>query len=612
MLFTHLRTIDLLPLFLLGVALVYSFVVTRRLRMSRFALREQRITEDTSRMSQWPFSVAFAASPYPSFIVDVEKGIVLETNDEFERTLGYAKNVALGKTPQALGVWTLPEFDSALRRMLERDGRLRNVEVEFQTVNGTRRHALCSAEPLEFRGTQAVLVALNDITERKELEAKLSHQAFHDALTGIPNKALLYDRLKQALSGASRSGRVPAVMLFDVDNFKQINETFGHAIGDELLRSIAQRILPCLRQSDTCARFGGDEFALLLDNVGTPEEATQVATRVVSALQAPFILQETEVFVGISMGVALSNFATSADEQLRNADIALYASKHQGKGQVTVFEPSMHSAVLQRVELENELRGAMERQELTVHYQPISSIPGGTVVGFEALLRWNHPSRGVLAPKEFMAIAEETGLIIDIGKWVLKQACQEARRLQERVAEGSDRLSMTVNFTARQLTDPQLVREVFGALHVAGVPPETLVIEIPERVLIQNDGDMMQRVWELKKLGVKVAIGDFGTGSSSLAYLLRLPVDVLKVDKSFTARIGGGGSESPLSRAVLALGNTLRIQTVAEGVETDAQWRRLAELGCDLGQGYLIGKPLPADRMDAFLAGSVGNGAAHK
>jgi diguanylate cyclase (GGDEF)-like protein len=438
------------------------------------------------------------------------------------------------------------------------------------------------------------------LTDAKTLDAV--RQAFHDALTGLPNRALFLDRLEHALARARRGQAALAVLFVDLDRFKLINDTLGHAAGDELLVQAGQRLRAAVREADTPARFGGDEFAIMLeDNEGSPD-ATLVAQRVIDTLQAPFDVGGREVFVSASVGIATSQAGQEdAAELLRNADVAMYRAKRQGSGGYHVFEPGMQVALMERLELEADLQRAVEQQEFTLVYQPIVPLDGPAMSGFEALIRWSHPTRGLVSPADFVPLAEETGLILPIGRWVLHQACQQAARWQREYPTDPPR-TISVNLSARQLQQTSLVDEVAHALTASGLDPGCLVLEITESVLIQDTDATVAKLAALKGLGVRVAIDDFGTGYSSLSYLRQLPVDILKVDKSFIDGVQESPEASAVARAIIRLGHTLSLQTVAEGIEESTQLNALRKMQCDLGQGYLFAKPLSSTELEALLA----------
>jgi diguanylate cyclase (GGDEF)-like protein len=391
------------------------------------------------------------------------------------------------------------------------------------------------------------------------------------------------------------------VLFLDLDDFKSINDTLGHDAGDQLLKDVAVRIRSIVRASDACARLGGDEFAILLEDGMNAATAGHVAELVLAKLRPPYTLRGSEVFIGASIGIALADGQISAGDLMRNADLAMYMAKSSGKHRATLFEPSMHAAAVRRQAMDQELHGALERREFVLHFQPIVAIDSGQPVGMEALIRWEHPKHGRVPPNEFIPLAEQSGVILDIGRWILHEACRMCAAWQAATTAPAA-LSVAVNISGRQIRESQFSEDVQQALTASGLAAEQLILEITESVLVRNDEATIRRLWDLKRLGVKLAIDDFGTGYSSLAYLQEFPVDILKIDKSFTDHLGVGGHESPLSRAVVSLGNTLSIRTVAEGVETQAQWTRLRELGCGYGQGYLFTRPMPAGQVATYLA----------
>ena len=415
------------------------------------------------------------------------------------------------------------------------------------------------------------------------------HQALHDSLTGLPNRALFLDRLNHALERGGAAGRV-GVLFCDLDRFKTVNDSLGHAAGDELLVTVASRLNGCLRAGDTAARLGGDEFAVLLEDVRSEREAVAVAQRVIEALHPPFEIQAREVFVSASVGIVVGG--GRGEELLRNADVAMYRAKADGKGRHALFEPSMRAEVLERIELEADLQRAVARNELVVHYQPLVSLADGNLVAFEALVRWRHPTRGLLPPLSFVPLAEETDLIVDIGRWVLEQACVQTQRWGT---------SVSVNLSGKQLQQSDLVEVVARALARSGLAPERLWLEITETVLMHDTEATIERLRALKALGLRLAVDDFGTGYSSLRYLRRFPIDLLKMAKPFVDGLNASREGTALARTILELGHSLGLRTVAEGIEGAAELAQLRRLGCELGQGFLFAEPLSADDASALL-----------
>ena len=481
-------------------------------------------------------------------------------------------------------------------------------DVDFVHANGRRSCTQVTAIPMVIEGAvRGVHGIARDVTIHRVMEEQLAHQAFHDALTGLANRVLFRERVDRALARAARARRGGeaaehvAVLFLDLDDFKAVNDSLGHAAGDRLLEAVAARLLKATRGCDTVARLGGDEFAVLLDGMADAGDAGAVVQRVEAALRAPVSLDVRDVTVGASVGVAHARGDEGADELLRNADMAMYRAKAAGKGGHAVYEPAMHRALLERLELEHDLRGAAARGELELLYQPLVELRGDRLLGFEALVRWRHPARGTIPPSAFIPLAEESGLIVELGRWVLRAACEQLR-CWDATLGAAFRPAVSVNVSGRQLDDARFVGEVAAALAAAGVAPGRLTLEVTESVIMRDPDATLERLRALKALGVSLAIDDFGTGYSSLSYLRRFPVDALKIDKSFVDGVADGGSDAALARTIVALAEMLGIRSVAEGIERPEQRAQLAALGCDVGQGYLFARPLAAGDAAAALA----------
>jgi diguanylate cyclase (GGDEF)-like protein/PAS domain S-box-containing protein len=439
-----------------------------------------------------------------------------------------------------------------------------------------------------------------DIRDRKALEEQLTHQAFHDPLTSLPNRLLFADRLEQALRRAGRSLEPVAVLLVDLDDFKSVNDSLGHAAGDEVLVGAAQRLASCLRSADTLARLGGDEFAIVVE-AAVGDTATAVAERIVKAFERPFRIGEREVVVMASVGLTHSTCeAESAENLMRAADMSLYAAKTAGKARYALFQPAMLTAALDRLELQDDLRLAVEREEFILHYQPVVELASGSIVGVEALVRWQHPRYGLVPPLRFIPNAEETGLIVPIGRWVLAEACRQVAQWSAARPERPP-LYLSVNVSGRQVADDNLTEDVVAALRESGLEPNRLVLEITESVLTQYAGKARERLEEIRSLGVRFAIDDFGTGYSSLSTLQHLPVDVLKIDKSFVDEVGDDSADPALVIAVLGLGKAMGLVVVAEGIEASDQVTALTRLECRLGQGFYFARPLEPEQIAPLL-----------
>lgn len=456
---------------------------------------------------------------------------------------------------------------------------------------------------LETLANQAAVALENghleqSLAELSRLKEQLRHQAYHDPLTGLPNRTLFLERVADRLT--RRGDTMPVVLFLDLDDFKVVNDTLGHAAGDRLLSDVASRLRTVLRADDVAARLGGDEFAVLLDDDLGLSESEAVAHRIVDALGVLFVIDGHEISVGASVGVAAARLGTErVGELMRNADVAMYTAKASGKNRVSVFEPTMHAAIVARHELSAELSRSLGRGELSVYYQPIVSLPGGRIAGVEALVRWRHPGRGLIGPSEFVHLAEETGMILPLGRWVLFEACRQAAAWSTG-ARPDGSLTISVNLSAQQLQEPTFVSDVKAILRETGLEPWQLVLEMTETVMFHDTSTTISRLEEIRDLGVRIAIDDFGTGYSSLGYLRRFRVDILKIAREF---IGPAESEEEwaFAGAIVALGRTLGLTIIAEGIEEAGQFRRLYELGCGLGQGFLFAEPQPADAITRML-----------
>jgi diguanylate cyclase (GGDEF)-like protein/PAS domain S-box-containing protein len=475
---------------------------------------------------------------------------------------------------------------------------------------GTRQFEIQHANLLHDEHVRGIVLNSRDVSERKAFEQQLQHQAFHDPVTGLANRALFGERVRHAVARTRREQNGLAVLFIDLDDFKTINDSLGHAAGDQVLLAVAKRLDESIRASDTAARFGGDEFAVLLEGVESAQEAADTAERILDALSQPLTLEHKELVIRSSMGLSVveGEAAGDADELIRNADAAMYIAKRDGKGGYRLFEPAMHEGVLARLELRADLQRAIASDQLELHYQPVVRLGDGRVSGVEALLRWRHPERGLVPPDQFIPFAEEMGLIVPIGRWVLREGCRQARALNDMLPDGPP-LTMAVNLSVKQLQHSDIVGDVRDALERADLAPECLTLEITETVMMTDTELVVQRLKELKELGVRLAMDDFGTGYSSLSYLSKFPVDILKMDRSFL-REDASPETAGLATAVVALGETLNLEVVAEGIELPEQWSTLRDLGCDLGQGFLFARPMDADSVLEFLRGQRGPAGA--
>jgi diguanylate cyclase (GGDEF)-like protein/PAS domain S-box-containing protein len=536
-------------------------------------------------------------------VLDADATVVYQS-PSIERVLGYAPDDIVGT-----------RFD----HLLDRDEKSRLLHLladgagyagsETEVLDCSLRHRDGSLRQFEVLHTnllqdeavRGIVLNSRDVSERKAFEEQLAHQAFHDPVTNLANRALFAERVRHAVARSRRESHGLAVIFMDLDDFKTINDSLGHAAGDEVLREVAERLATSIRATDTAARFGGDEFAILLEDVVSAQEAADTAERVLESLLEPLRLDQKEIIVRSSLGISVveGESPADADELIRNADAAMYIAKRDGKGGYRLFEPAMHEGVLARLELRADLQRAMVGDQLELHYQPLVRLEDGAVSGLEALLRWRHPERGLVGPDEFVPLAEEMGLIVPIGRWVLREGCRQAKAIQELVPRRPP-LTMSVNLSVKQLQHSDIVGDVRDALEDSGLAPEALTLEITETVMMTDTDLAVQRLQELRALGVRLAMDDFGTGYSSLSYLSRFPVDILKMDRSFLAA-GATPEASGLATAVVSLGRTLNLDVVAEGIEFPEQWTTLRDLGCGLGQGFYFARPMDPDATIEFL-----------
>ena len=464
---------------------------------------------------------------------------------------------------------------------------------------GVFNHPAAINHPWKWAGIHGAFILAESVVLL--IAWRVNERGFRDPLTSLANRLLFEDRIKHTLMHANERSGSLAVLFLDLDEFKGVNDNLGHSAGDELLVTVAQRLRACVRGHDTIARLGGDEFAILLDG-GDAVSAGEVCERIFEALRTPFNLHGKELLVTASIGVATNSDHPTTEAILRNADVAMYRAKGNGRARFEHFDPEMHERTISRLEMRADLNRALEREEFVLHYQPIIDLESQTLVSLEALIRWRHPTRGLIYPAEFIAIAEETGQIVDIGAWVLDEACRQMRHWRSEFRAASD-LRINVNVSPRQLKDPATAQRVAAAMWRNGLNPGCLVLEITESALADEyEAQTTERLRELKDLGVKLAIDDFGTGYSSLARLGRLPVDSIKIDKSFVDGLLHGPEDSALARAVLKLGGTLGLETTAEGIETTEQMGVLRNLGCVNGQGFYLSRPIEADQIPWLLS----------
>jgi diguanylate cyclase (GGDEF)-like protein/PAS domain S-box-containing protein len=568
------------------------------------------LTTDLERRVEQRTGELRATECYYRALVQHSSDVVMVVDPDLTvRYVSDSMQVIFGHSPSALvgrGLEAVTGGSSALmeafKRTMGEPDHVSRVEWELTDASGRIRYAESAISNLTGdESVGALVVNTRDATDQVALERQLRHQAFHDPLTGLANRALLADRAEQALMRSARSGASVAVVLVDLDGFKFVNDSLGHQVGDVVLGEVARRLESLVRSEDTVARLGGDEFVLLIDDVSGLEETEMLAERVREVLRPRFSLPGWDYAVTASVGVAIGSAAdVDVHDLLRDADTAMYVAKTSGKDSVRLFAPSMHESAHERFRLQVDLRGALERDELLLFYQPIFDMYGGRLKGFEALIRWSHPKRGLIAPEIFIPLAEESGLIVPIGRWVLQQALGQVSAWDRRHA-GARSLSISVNVSTVQLTAPSLRSDVQEALQRSGVDPSRLVLEITEGSLAKDAERTIAVLEQLRGLGTRIAIDDFGTGYASLSHLQRLPVDILKVDKSFVSALSDGDKSRDLLQAILGVGHALSLAVVAEGIEAQSQMTALQEMGCQMAQGFLVGKPSPAEVAESLL-----------
>ena len=557
------------------------------------------VTEDKEQ--QIRFQARLLDAVGQSVIATDIEGKVIYWNRAAEGLYGWTAGEALGRKLRDLTlieelVEDADEVDSELRA-----GRTWSGEVLLRRKDGSHVPVFGTATPIfDERGNLEGMIGVSaDISERKALEAELERRASHDLLTDLPNRHALVERLGHALQRTGRKEHSPrvGVLFMDLDGFKTVNDSLGHEAGDRLLVAVAERIKNLLRYEDTLARFGGDEFAVLLERVGDPSETIRVARRIVEALREPISVSGFRVSVNTSIGIALSGANTGdPEEMLREADTAMYRAKEQGPGRYEVFDPAMQARAQQRLQLEAELGRAVERGEFVLHYQPIVSLRDGSMVGFEALLRWQHPEKGLRFPSAFLPLAEETDQIVPIDRWVLGEVCRQAKRWEDDHPPDSLR-KMNVNLSARQLKGGGLARTIEKTLTQVALEVHALGLDITEGFLLKASEDEARTLEDLKKMGIRLDLDDFGTGYSSLSYLKDFPVDGVKLDESFVKGLGEDAADTALVRKIVEICHTLGLEVLAEGIETPEQAALLKGMGCDLGQGYYFGRPLPSEEF---------------
>ena len=586
---------------LLSILLLARLIVASLDNLVLSRTLESQVAERTLELvtrEQWFRSLVQHSSDVVT-VIDVS-GVVRYQSPAAERLFGNDPSAMVGVLLSTLvRPADVGRLTAAVERAVAMPGASFLLEFSMAHRDGTWRDTETVITSLvDVPDVRGLVLNTRDVTDRKQLQERLAHQAYHDGLTGLANRSLFQQQLATSL--AEGLGGTVAVLFCDLDGFKAVNDSQGHDVGDLLLRLVAERLRRAVRTGDVVARFGGDEFAVLVHDADAMDAACEVAERIAVSLQSPFGLGDREVRVGVSIGIAMPDANdSSVDVLLRNADLAMYRAKADRHQSVVVFEREMHDALLARLAVEDDLRGALGSGELVLHYQPTVALSTGVAVGVEALMRWYRPEHGIVGPQEFISIAEDNGFIDPMGQWALFEACKQGAQWQHYARPGTV-FSVGVNISARQVT-PTLVDIVAGALAESGLTPAALLLEMTESVLLGRTEEAVEVLHALKRLGVRIAIDDFGTGFSSLSYLSRFPVDVLKIDKGFISDVDRHGEKTELARTIVQLGRSLRLATIAEGIETQGQRHTLVEMGCDYGQGYLFSRPLPANGVTVLL-----------
>jgi diguanylate cyclase (GGDEF)-like protein/PAS domain S-box-containing protein len=563
---------------------------------------QRKRTEEALRASEEKFR-AVAETASDAIVVADARGEVTYFNSGAERTFQLPAREALGRPLVAL----LPErfhqtYQSEVGSLLTAGGPAfgRTMEVAACRSDGAEFPVELSLANWEARGQNFVTAIIRDITDRRQAEEQIRHLAFHDALTGLPNRLLFGDRLQMAINRARRYRHRVAILFVDIDRFKVINDSLGHTRGDRLLQDVAERLRDCVREDDTIARFGGDEFTLLLSNVARVEDAINVAGKILKALEAPFPQAGRDLFITPSIGVVLyPDDGHDLETLVKNADAAMYQAKEQGGNRYQLYKPALNAMALGLLTMENELHQALAREEMVVHFQPLQDLRSGRMHGVEALVRWRHPRKGLLLPQEFISLAEVTGLIVPLGQFVLRTACAQVKAWQR---QGHPELMVSVNLSARQVQDPDLPRQVLEVLEATGLEPRFLDLEITENNALQSAAATIDTLARLKAAGVRISIDDFGIGYSSLSYLRQLPIDTLKIDQSFVRNIATVRGDSAIVTAVIVMAHALKLEVVAEGVETATQLAFLGARRCDRIQGFFFSPPVPPEDLKPLLA----------
>ncbi|MGE4071626.1 MAG: putative bifunctional diguanylate cyclase/phosphodiesterase [Lysobacterales bacterium] len=569
--------------------------VTERNQLLAASNAELEAQRDAISSLEERFAKIFQTSPDPMLISRKSDGRIVEVNDAWVAVFGYQRSECVGMTGPDLGLWVEPSDRALVLKHLETGNPLRSFETRLRKKNGEIAAVSMSAEVIDLDGVDHLIIPVIDVTERKQAESRIRFLATRDALTGLPNRMALMEHLSEAMSDAEGSGASVALLFLDLDRFKSINDSLGHLLGDAFLRAVAQRLSPLLGEGESLSRLGGDEFVVVISSMGSRERAAQLAQRMLDALRQPLAVEEHELSRDASVGISI--FPADASEPstlLRNADTAMYHAKAGGGGGYRFFTADMNERAQRRLWMEEGLRSALELGQFEMHYQPKVEIGSGQVTGFEALLRWHHPSLGEIPPNQFIEVAEETGQIVPIGRWVFAEVCRQMARWHEQGMHAT----IAINLSVRQFTT-ELYRDIRDTLAASGIDPKLVEVEITESLFMQDPIAVGGILGAISALGVRVALDDFGTGFSSLTALRRFAIDTLKIDRAFIVDIERNQQDLAIVRAVIGMARSIGARVIAEGVERQAQLGILRGMGCDEYQGFLYARPMPAAEVAA-------------
>jgi diguanylate cyclase (GGDEF)-like protein/PAS domain S-box-containing protein len=583
---------------------LHFIAMAQEINARKQAEQQLALTRESLRKSEERYRTAFQMTMDAVALTRAEDGAYLDCNPAFQNLSGYAHEETIGRTSVELGVWADPRDRETMLDILKRNGTCSNFETQFHKRNGEIACVMISASLMDLEGEPCILTVTRDLSEARMAENEIKRLAYYDPLTGLPNRRLLLEALRRAVTADRRSSRKRALLFVDLDNFKMLNDTLGHHCGDLLLQEVAHRLASCIRESDTAARIGGDEFVVMIENLGECAEdaATQakhIAEKILVRLGDPYQVSRHECLSTASIGITVFGYGKeTATQILQQADIAMYQAKTAGRNAIRFFAPALQAAVTARACLEDEIRLGIRENQFLLWYQP--QVDGERIIGAEALVRWNHPRRGMLPPSEFIPLAEETGLIIPLGKFVLEAACRQSAAWAG--MPGSAPIPIAINVSPRQFRQPDFIAHALTTIQETGADPLNIKLEITESMLVDNLEETVALMNTLKSHGIQFSLDDFGTGYSSLAYLKRLPLDQLKIDRTFVRDILTSATNGALAQAIISLARALGLVVIAEGVETDEQRALLSRLGCECYQGFLFSRPVPPAAFEALLA----------